>query len=242
MGLQSLRMSPRTVSLVYSVLSVLSQLIIAVVLGLAALPAFFYLRWISSILISTQMTFWQTLFFCLSLGLAFVLFGNTLLLLIVITRVVFRIRSQEQRGHLFSAAALGSVLYNLLLSLAAFFYLPLLRSSVLIVWFYRGMGTRIGAGTVIATTRLWDCDLIEIGENCMIGGNASIAAHVINGTRGRLRRVRIGNSVTIGANTSVMPGVVIEDDVIVGANSLVPQGMRLKSGGTYLGVPARKVN
>lgn len=242
MGLQSLRMSPRAINSLYSVLSLLSQLIIAGVLGLAALPAFFFVRWASSFLISTQMTFWQTLFFCFSLGLAFVIYGNTLLLLIVIFRIAFRMRSQEQRGHLFSAAALGSVLYNLLLSLAAFFYLPLLRSSSLIVWFYRGMGARIGAGTVIATTRLWDCDLIEIGENCMIGGNASIAAHVINGTRGRLRRVRIGNSVTIGANSSIMPGVVIEDDVIVGANSLVAQGMHLEKGGVYLGVPVRKVS
>jgi len=39
-----------------------------------------------------------------------------------------------------------------------------------------------------------------------------------------------------------MPGVVIENKVVVGANSLVPQGMRLKSGGIYLGVPVRKVN
>jgi acetyltransferase-like isoleucine patch superfamily enzyme len=76
----------------------------------------------------------------------------------------------------------------------------------------------------------------------MIGGNASIAAHVINGTRGRLRRVFIGNNVTIGANSSIMPGVVIEDEVVVGANSLVLQGTRLAKGGLYLGVPVKKVN
>lgn len=131
---------------------------------------------------------------------------------------------------------------QLALEFGCFFYLPLIRSSALIVWFYRGMGARIGAGTVIATTRLWDCNLIEIGENCMIGGNASIAAHMINGERGRLRRVRIGSRVTIGANSSVMPGAIIEDDVVVGANSLVLQGMKLKSGGVYLGVPVRRVN
>ena len=242
MGLHSNLMSPRTTNFLYSLLSATSQLIVAFLLGLSALPAFLFIHWLSSFLLSDQTAIWQALLFCLSLGLAFVLFGNTLLLLIVIVRTLFRIRSQEQRGRLFSAAALGSVLYNLLLSLAAFFYLPLLRSSILIIWFYRGMGARIGTGTVIATTRLWDCDLIEIGENCMIGGNASIAAHVINGSRGRLHRVRIGNSVTIGANSSIMPGVVIEDDVIVGANSLVPQGMHLEKGRVYLGVPVRKVN
>src|SRR3990172_4668466 len=222
-------MSKRTTGLLYSVLSLLSQLIIVLLLGFAALPSFFFIRWMASVFLSDQITIWQAMVFCLSLGFGFVIFGNTLLVLIVALRTIFRVHSHEQRGSLFSGAALGSILYNLLLSLAAFFYLPLLRSSALIVWFYRGMGARIGAHTVIATTRLWDCDLIEIGENCMIGGNASIAAHVINGTRGRLRRVRIGNSVTIGANSSIMPGVVIEDDVIVGAHTLVSPGMHLKS-------------
>jgi NDP-sugar pyrophosphorylase family protein len=86
-----------------------------------------------------------------------------------------------------------------------------------------------------------DADLIEIGENCIIGGNSSIAAHYAAGARGRLRKVRIGNSVTIGANTAVMPGVVIENNVTVGANSLVALGMHLKSGGTYLGVPVERI-
>jgi serine acetyltransferase len=217
-------------------------LILAGLLGLAVYPAFVFLRWTAGVLLSASLSVWQMLLFSLSLGLAYVLFGNTLLLLIVAIRVVFRIRSQEQRGNLFSFSALNSTLYNFLLSVAAFFYLPLLRSSILIVWFYRGMGAKIGRGTVIATTRLWDCDLIEIGEGCMIGGNASIAAHVINGSRGRLRRVRIGNNVTIGANSSIMPGVEIEDDVVVGANSLVLQGTRLAKGGVYLGVPVRRVN
>lgn len=235
-------MSERATQILYAILSLVSQLIIAVILGLAAVPAFFLVHWAFSTLLLGEITIWQAFLFCIALGFFYVLFGNTLLIFIIVVRMILRIRSQERRGSLFSAAALGSVLYNLLLSLAAFFYLPLIRSSILIVWFYRGMGARIGTGTVIATTRLWDCDLIEIGENCMIGGNASIAAHVINGAHGRLRRVRIGNSVTIGANSSVMPGVVIEDNVVVGANSLVPQGMRLKSGGIYLGVPVQAIN
>jgi hypothetical protein len=234
--------NPRTITALYALLSLLSQLIVALLVGLAAFPAFIFVRWSAAVVLSAPVTIWQALLFSLALGLTFVLFGNALLLLIVVIRVLFRMRSRERRGKLFSFSTLNSTLYNLLLSIAAFFYLPLLRSSILIVWFYRGMGCRIGSGTVIATTRLWDCDLIEIGRDCMIGGNSSIAAHVIHGDRGRLRRVRIGSRVTIGANSSIMPGVVIEDDVIVGANSLVPQGMHLSTGGIYLGVPVKRVN
>jgi acetyltransferase-like isoleucine patch superfamily enzyme len=232
----------RTITLLYTILSLISQLILAVLLGLAAVPVVVLVRWTAAVLLATAPTIWQVLLFSLSIGLAYLVFGNTLLLLTVAIRFLFRIRSYEQRGSLFSFSALNPTLYNFLLSIAAFFYLPLLRSSILIVWFYRGMGAKIGRGTVIATTRLWDCDLIEIGEDCMIGGNASIAAHTINGSRARLRRVRIGNKVTIGANSSIMPGVVIEDDVVVGANSLVLQGTRLVKSGVYLGVPVKKMN
>ena len=168
-GLTFKLMSPTT-KFLYAFLSVVSQLIAALLLGSAVLPAFNFVRRSLSVLASSMYTVGGALLFCLSLGLAFVIFGNTLLLLVIAVRTVFRIRSFERRGQLFSLAVLGSLLYNLLIQLATLFYLPLLRSSALIVWFYRGMGARIGAGTVIATTRLWDCDLIEIGEDCMIGG------------------------------------------------------------------------
>jgi acetyltransferase-like isoleucine patch superfamily enzyme len=160
----------------------------------------------------------------------------------VAVKRLFRINNSEHRDSIFSAAAARAAVLNFLLNLATFVYLPLLHSNYFLVWFYRGMGAKIGKGTVLSTHRLWDCDLIEIGEDCLIGSNSSIAAHYIVGNAGRLRRVRIGSRVTVGANTSVMPGVVIEDDVVVGSNSLVPQGAHLESGGVYLGVPVQRIN
>lgn len=221
----------------YFWLSLLSQLIVALLLGLAAAPAIWFIRWILSRI--TLGSFVEVLLFSLSLGFAFLLFGNTLLLITVLVRNLFVLRSAEQRGKVVSLLAVKTALYNLLLHTANVFFLSLMRGSFICVLFYRGMGARIGRGTIINTHRLWDVDLIEIGEGCVIGGNASISAHVLQGDRGRLRKVRIGNHVTIGANTSVMPGVVIEDNVVVGANSLVPMGMHLEKGKTYLGVPVQ---
>lgn len=232
----------RILRALYPLLSLLSQLIVALVLGLAAIPSFFFLRWTWDQLGSSLDTVWGAVVFCLALGFAFFLFGNSLLVVIILARNLFRIRNREQRSSIFSLAAMGNALFNLLTHVASLYYLPLLNSNYFNVWFYRGMGAKIGKGTIVSTHRLWDCDLIEIGENCLIGSNSSIAAHFIQGTRGRLRKVHIGNFVTIGANTSVMPGVVIDDGVIVGANSLVPQGMHLESGGVYLGVPVQRVN
>lgn len=230
----------RWLSILYPIVSLLGQLLVGLLIGLALVPSVFFFRWVWSQLPGDSVT--DVLLICLAAGLGFVIFGNALLLVIILVRNGFRIRNREARGKVFSLDSIGNALYNLLLHIASLYYLPVLKSTYFNLWFYRAMGAKIGKGTLIATHRLWDVDLIEIGEDCLIGGNSSIAAHYVQGNRGRLRRVRIGNRVTIGANTSVMPGVVIEDDVTVGSNSLVPLGAHLKSGGVYLGVPVQKVN
>jgi acetyltransferase-like isoleucine patch superfamily enzyme len=192
----------------------------------------------------------------LMFGMDFVLFGNLLLLTIVGLRHLFRLKNQEYAGDIDNPASvfgghfpelqrnwilarLGT--YNFLLNLAQVIYLPFIRSTPLINWFYRGMGARIGPGTLIATTRIFDCDLIEIGSGCIIGGGSAITAHSAEGSIGMLKKVVVGNHVTIGANSYIMPGVVIEDHVRVGPNSLVPRDRRLEAGGTYLGVPVRRL-
>jgi acetyltransferase-like isoleucine patch superfamily enzyme len=89
---------------------------------------------------------------------------------------------------------------------------------------------------------VWDCDLIEIGDECVIGGNVVINAHIGQGKKGRLKRVKIGNRVTIGAHTYVMPGVVIQDDVLIGPNSVIPMGKRLNANTVYWGTPVEKIS
>ncbi|MCD6483070.1 MAG: hypothetical protein J7K83_02260 [Candidatus Aenigmarchaeota archaeon] len=70
---------------------------------------------------------------------------------------------------------------------------------------------------------------------------ASIIGHVAEKGKLILKRVKIGNNVTIGQYTTVLPGTVIEDDVVVGANSLVPKNSVLERGWIYGGVPVRKI-
>jgi acetyltransferase-like isoleucine patch superfamily enzyme len=51
--------------------------------------------------------------------------------------------------------------------------------------------------------------------------------------------VSIGSNVFIGAHVTILPGAVVEDDVVIGANSVV-RG-RLNSGWIYAGSPASPV-
>ncbi len=75
----------------------------------------------------------------------------------------------------------------------------------------------------------------EEGYPLAVGDDCTIAHHVT------LHGCTIHSRVLIGMGATVMDGVVIEDDVVVGAGSLVPPGKRLVSGFLYVGVPVKKI-
>ncbi len=87
---------------------------------------------------------------------------------------------------------------------------------------------------------------ITIGDYVMIGPNVTIApaGHPVDAD---LRRrglqfnadVHIGNNVWLGANVSIMPGVTIGDNTVVGAGSVVTKD--LPANVVAMGVPCRVV-
>ncbi|MGC3819167.1 gamma carbonic anhydrase family protein [Acinetobacter sp. G11] len=73
------------------------------------------------------------------------------------------------------------------------------------------------------------------GSPLIIGEDVTIGHHVT------LHGCSIGNRVLVGINTIVLDDVIIEDDVMIGAGSLVPSRKRLESGYLYVGSPVQKV-
>ena len=72
------------------------------------------------------------------------------------------------------------------------------------------------------------------GMGLLIGDDVTIGHSVI------LHACTIGNRVMIGMGSLVMDQVIVEDDVLLAAGSLVPPGKRLESGHLYRGTPATK--
>lgn len=66
-----------------------------------------------------------------------------------------------------------------------------------------------------------------------------IGDHVTVGHQAMLHGCAIGSRVLVGMGATVMDGAVVEDEVIIGAGSLVPPGKRLQSGFLYVGRPAK---
>jgi carbonic anhydrase/acetyltransferase-like protein (isoleucine patch superfamily) len=69
---------------------------------------------------------------------------------------------------------------------------------------------------------------LTIGDDVTIGHGAC------------LHGCTIGSRVLIGIGATVLDGAVVEDEVVIGAGTLVPPGKRLESGFLYVGSPCKQ--
>lgn len=73
------------------------------------------------------------------------------------------------------------------------------------------------------------------------GAPLIIGEDVTVGHKAMLHACRIGNRVLVGMAAVVLDDAVVEDDVMIGAGSLVPPRKHLESGFLYVGAPVRQV-
>ncbi len=95
-----------------------------------------------------------------------------------------------------------------------------------------GDRTNIQDGTVLHVTRrstqnpdgfpLIIGDDVTVGHKCMLHG------------------CQLGNRILVGMGAIIMDGAIVEDDVFIGAGTLVPPNKRLESGYLYVGNPMQK--
>ena len=103
---------------------------------------------------------------------------------------------------------------------------------------YIALGAKMGKDSYTAGIFL-DPPLTIIGANCIIGHDAVLYAHAIEGTRFSLSAIRMGDRVTVGAHAVVMSGVTIGDDAIISAGAVVTKDTKIGAGEIWGGVPAR---
>jgi acetyltransferase-like isoleucine patch superfamily enzyme len=105
---------------------------------------------------------------------------------------------------------------------------------------YRMLGIQVGPHTSVGLMVMIDIffpELLSIGENSVIGYNSVLLCHEFTRNEWRRGPVQIGRDVTIGANCTILPGVVIGDGATVSAMSLVNRDV--PAGSFVGGVPIR---
>ena len=73
------------------------------------------------------------------------------------------------------------------------------------------------------------------GLPLIVGDDVTVGHHVV------LHACTLGNRILVGMGTVVLDGVVVEDEVIIGAGSVVPPRKRLRSRTLWVGNPARQL-
>ena len=95
-----------------------------------------------------------------------------------------------------------------------------------------GACSNIQDGSVLHVTH--DSEYSPGGFALSIGESVTVGHKVI------LHACTIGNHCLVGMGSTVLDGAVLEDKVMLGANSLVSPGKRLETGYLYLGSPAKQ--
>jgi acetyltransferase-like isoleucine patch superfamily enzyme len=115
------------------------------------------------------------------------------------------------------------------------------RSTPVWVMYLRLNGARVGRGAWVNSLSLMDHNLLELGDGVVIGSDAHVAGHIVEGGVLKTAPVRLGRGVTIGIGTVVEIGAEIGDGAQVGALSVVPKDAKLAAGAVYAGAPVRRL-
>lgn len=105
---------------------------------------------------------------------------------------------------------------------------------------YRRLGMQVAPHASVGLMVMFDIffpEEVSLGEDCVIGYNSTILCHEFTRREWRRGPVVIGREVTIGANCTILPGVVIGDGATVSAMSLVNRDV--PAGAFVGGVPIR---
>jgi carbonic anhydrase/acetyltransferase-like protein (isoleucine patch superfamily) len=96
-----------------------------------------------------------------------------------------------------------------------------------------GPRSNIQDGTVLHVTRKSDHN--------PAGNPLTIGADVTVGHKCMLHGCTLGDRILVGMGAIIMDGAIVENDVFIGAGSLVPPNKVLKSGFLYVGNPVKQV-
>lgn len=95
-----------------------------------------------------------------------------------------------------------------------------------------GSRTNVQDGTVLHVTRKSAAN--PDGNPLLIGEDVTV------GHKCMLHGCQLGNRILVGMGAIIMDGVIVEDDVFIGAGSLVPPNKTLTSGYLYVGNPVKQ--
>lgn len=170
------------------------------------------------------------------LTFGYFLFGVMLIFVAGLTRRLLRLNISEGVHPIGSITMLKWMMSSALIIAVRFFFMDFMLLTPMTTAFFKMMGAKIGENVQINSARVGDLSLLEIGDNSVIGGGATVICHLFEKEGLKVRRVRIGNNVIVGLNAIVMPGAELGDGCVIAAGALVTKDMKIPPGSVHYGV------
>ncbi len=117
--------------------------------------------------------------------------------------------------------------------------LSALEGTLLLPWYLRAMGARIGRRVVLGSgfSQVVDPDMMDLGDGSTV--SALFQAHTFEDRMLKIDRVKIRAGATVGAGAVVFYGADVGEGAHVAPNSVVMKNERLVADGSYEGCPTR---
>ena len=224
-------------SLVQHLLTIPVAIFSAIVWGIAAVPSYLLFMEISEW--SKAQDFWIEAFgICVGLGIGYLLWGLTLLLICGVLGGLLRPPLKEGRYPLNSWVTIAWA-WSLVFHKVAQMFIKNIVPSLQVNIYYKLMGAKIGKGVQILTDSLNDAHMVTLGDGVIVGGNATINGHLVERGEIVLAPVHVGNNAVVGGGSTVQPGCTIGEGAVVASRAVVPKWTKIPDGEAWGGIPAR---
>jgi len=107
--------------------------------------------------------------------------------------------------------------------------------------YIRMNGARIVRRVFINTLSIADHNLLELGDDVIVGADVHISGHTVEAGLLKTAGVRLASEVTVGLGSVIDIDVEVGPHCQIGALTLVPNRSRLEWHGVYIGIPARRL-
>jgi len=106
-------------------------------------------------------------------------------------------------------------------------------------WFFRLMGSKIGARVYLETTQFTEYDLIQIGDDACINEDCTLQTHLFEDRVMKMSTVSIGAHCTVGSASVVLYDSKMEPGSYLDHLSLLAKGEVLPAASAWVGSPAQ---
>ena len=222
-----------------AVLIIVEQVVIC---GLALIPA--VVLWIVAVDQAPASMFLRALTFSILLIPSYILFA---LCLMTVSGVTARLTGARTPAHVelriadMSWALMRWARYMVRIHVVRLFAGTMFRGSPFWTAYLRLNGARMGRRVYVNTLFISDHNLLDLGDDVVIGSEVHISGHTVEAGFVKTAPVRLGDGVTIGVGTVIEIGVDVGPHAQIGALSFVPKHTRWAGGAIYAGIPVKRL-